>query len=206
MRAADVPGRRFHLGQITRLAGDAVAGGQEHRVLVPRAYDHDAAAGAPLTARLLKITHSDRATGGCGLVPAPRGACEIVLRPGTIAEYLARLALTNALFGDDWRCEGALRYDTDGGCGVVTSQPAIGSPLGQRARPTAAEICRYFEARDFLPVAGSEAKTFYRVADNVAVFDAHEGNVVRTPEGLLPIDVIAVHPDDRLLAVLERGL
>ena len=41
-----------------------------------------------------------------------------------------------------------------------------------------------------------QATAFYRAADNVAVFDAHAGNLIKTPWGLVPIDVVALYLDD----------
>ena len=128
----------------------------------------------------------------------------MALRPGTPSEYLQRLALHNQVFGDDYRYEGIVSKG-DGKFDLVVSQPVIKAD-SSGPKPTAAEIERYFVARGFEPVAGQEGKTYYRASDNLAVFDAHEGNLIRTAGGVLPIDVVPVHPDDRLLAALERGL
>ena len=128
------------------------------------------------------------------------GVRHIGLRPGTPTEYFARFALQNTLFGDEQRFEGVLR----GGRGemqLITSQPMV---LGER--PNTAEIACHLGGMGFEPDAGQEATAFYRVADNVAVFDAHARNLIKTPWGLVPIDVVALHPDDWLLELLEPGL
>jgi hypothetical protein len=84
---------------------------------------------------------------------------------------------------------------------IITSQPMV-----KGDRPSAAEIARYMASMGFEPVAGQEGNAFYRPSDNIAVLDAHEGNLIKAADGIVPIDVAAVHPDDRLLQVLERGL
>ncbi len=156
----------------------------------------------------VKVTVPSRE--GYGLTPfvrRGRAGWEIGLRAGTPREYLSRLALHNAVFGDDWRYAGLV---SSGGSAagsdeelpaIITVQPFL---LG--GRPGAVEIDRYFRARGFSPVAGQEAKTFYRAADNLAAFDAHEGNLIKTGEGLAPIDIVIIEPDDALLLVLEQGL
>lgn len=148
--------------------------------------------------RVVKMTSPGR--GGYGITPYVKGVGEIAHRPGTPAEYLDRLALQNTLFGDDIRYEGIVR-DARGEPQIVTSQPMV-----KGDRPVAAEIARYMEGMGFEPVAGHEGNAFYRASDNVAVLDAHEGNLIKGANGIAPIDVAVVHPDDRLLRALERGL
>ncbi len=156
--------------------------------------------------RVVKVTRPNRP--GYGLMPvvvAGRfGRSEVDLRPCTVWEYFERLRLHNDWFADDIRYAGVIPQ-ANGSWGFVTSQPAIEGAVGA-SRPAAIDIERYFRARGFQPVAGHEGKTYYRPSDNAAVFDAHAGNLVCTVGGLLPIDLVTVHPDDQLLRVLEEGL
>ena len=136
---------------------------------------------------------------GYGITPYVRGR-DIGFRPGTPAEYLDRLALQNKVFGDDQRYEG-ITQDGRGEPRIITSQAAIkGDP------PSSVEISRYMASLGFEPVSGQEGNVFYRASDNTAVFDAHGGNLIKTDYGIVPIDLATVHPDDRLLQALERGL
>ena len=51
--------------------------------------------------------------------------------------------------------------------------------------------------------------SFYRKADNLGVFDAHDKNVLRQAEGssdLIPFDVIPTHPDEGLLDFIRKTL
>ena len=81
----------------------------------------------------------------------------------------------------------------------MISQPALkGIP------PTKQGIYDSMAAAGFEVVRSVGSQFFYRPEDNVAVFDGHEGNFLETPEGVLPIDVIPVHPQGELLtAILE---
>lgn len=187
-RAAERGGQLIRPEQILRL-GQAAGRGQEHLVFI----SDDAS-------RVIKITRSDRP--GYGLIPCVRNGNAIDLRAGTPAEYFERLYLQNHLFGDDLLYECILRR-ADHRLAIVISQTAIEV---DDPKPNAAEISRYMEEMGFTSVAGHEGNAFYRASDNVAVFDAHEGNLIKTPAGLVPIDVVAVHPDDHLLRILERGL
>ena len=171
--------------QVARL-GPVLGRGQEHLVR-----------STPDGSRVVKMTVGGR--NGYGITPYVRGY-DVGLRPGTPAEYLERLALQNQIFNDDQRDEG-ITQDGRGEARILISQPAV-----EGTRPTAAEISRYMASMGFEPVSGQEGNVFYRASDNTAVFDAHEGNLIQTLSGIVPIDVALVHPDDRLLAVLERGL
>ena len=173
------------MGDVSSL-GTVMARGQEHLVR-----------STPDGQRVVKMTVGGRH--GYGITPYVRGN-DIGLRPGTPAEYLDRLALQNRVFGDGILYEGVTR-DSRGEPRIITSQPMV-----KGERPMAAEISRYMADMGFESVAGQEGNAFYRASDNVAVLDAHEGNLIKTPSGVVSIDVAVVHPDDRLLQILEKGL
>lgn len=128
------------------------------------------------------------------MVPRPcsRGALPL--------EYLDRLQLANELFGDDIQLLGII--EGPAGMQVVTSQPTVcGEP------PLQEEIAAYFEAAGFamLPpvvVRNSGALSFLRESDGVAAFDCHAGNFFVSEGQLLPIDVIVVRANERLLNAL----
>jgi hypothetical protein len=111
----------------------------------------------------------------------------------TVYEYLQRLILQNAYFGDDIRlealvnCRGRLR--------VLTSQPHIaGDPAEYR------EIEKWFLEAGFLRFEHSSRVAWYLKQVNLLVADAHEGNVIRSVSGrLIPIDLNIVKPAGALL-------
>lgn len=119
------------------------------------------------------------------------------------SEYLARLALSNDLFGDDVRLEGIAREV--GELVVFTSQPTI---VGEAARPD--EIIAFMEKRWLRRIGGEAlghagALSFYRDLDQVAVFDAHPANVLKDDAGrILPIDLIAIRASESLAVQLDK--
>ena len=121
-------------------------------------------------------------------------------RIATPLEYLDRLMLANDLFGDDIQLLGVL--DAGTGMQVVTSQPTIhGEP------PQPDEIAEFMVALGFamLPpvvVRNSGALSFLRESDGIAAFDCHVGNFFLSAGQILPIDVILVRADERLLNAL----
>lgn len=111
----------------------------------------------------------------------------------TAAEYLRRLLLQNAYFGDDIRLEAIVNC-----CGkmrVLTSQPHIaGGPASYEA------IQSWFESIGFAKIATNGRVAWYRWRENLLVADAHEGNVIATAGGeLVPIDLNLVQPEQDLL-------
>ena len=129
---------------------------------------------------------------------------EMVPRPltriATPLEYFDRLMLANELFGDDIALLGVL--DAGSGMQVVTSQPTI---RGEPPEPDA--IAEFFAALGFamLPpvvVRNSGALSFLRERDGICAFDCHAGNFFLSEGQVLPIDVILVRADERLLNAL----
>ena len=111
----------------------------------------------------------------------------------TAGEYVSRLLLQNTFFEDDIRlvavlnCGGALR--------VLTSQPHImGEP------PSQEDIVSWFGALGFSKIAIGSGIAWYHRAENLLVGDAHEGNIIKTPNGcMVPIDLNLIHPTGKLL-------
>ncbi len=170
----------------------AQQGGQEHRLY------EDAA-----RQRYVKITHPDQ----FGLYPESvpvldRGTQQLVpsfrLRKALPAEYLDRLQAHNDLFGDDHPLHGAFVHE--GRLHTVISQPALkGEPASAR------EIFDTMRDNGFEVVRSGNTPFFYRPDDNTAVFDGHEGNFLKTAVGVLPIDVIPVHPEGELLDAIREA-
>lgn len=109
------------------------------------------------------------------------------LRMATPDEYFQRLCLQNELFADDINLVGFWNDINGGGWRMVTSQPDI---VGEPA--TRIQILEGMRDYGFspLPVSGPNNAPAFRRED-VIVWDAHPGNFVMTPEGVLvPIDLI----------------
>jgi hypothetical protein len=115
-------------------------------------------------------------------------------------EYFERLLLANEIFGDDIQLLGIV--ESAEGMQVVTSQPIVrGEP------PAHDEIAAFFETAGFamLPpvvVRNSGALSFLREVDAIAAFDCHPGNFFVSEGQILPVDVIVVRANDRLLNAL----
>ncbi len=152
-----------------------VAMGAEHRVF----YDQER--------RLaLKVTN----VGMCGMTFVDGEPS-----PALPVEYLERWQLQNDLFGDVAELEGVLIAPA--GVSLVISQPWI---VG--GAPSVDEIRELLGIAEFLPTTVPES--YYSARLQLALMDCHEGNFVKTPEGLVvPIDVIFVRLDDGLRKLLE---
>jgi hypothetical protein len=174
--------KRLDKGYVSRFP--FFGSGAEHRVYHDQ--DHGLA---------IKITHP----GSFGYSAHSEGA------KATPIEYLERLSYANALFGDEIRIVGV--------CGaknmlqVIISQPWIPA---NRAEPTATEkeIEAYFERLRFRRVEiNPGVPIFYNSDVALIVADAHVGNVLRSEQGLVPIDVVIGTPGPallkRILEILE---
>ncbi len=121
----------------------------------------------------------------------------------TPLEYLERLLLQNALFGDKIDLNGVATENS--AVVIVTCQPNVtgGSVTGD-------EILEFMRRLWFQPLHGLSlgipgALAFYRDLDEVAAFDPHPGNFVKDLGGeSLPIDLILVRADHALQIVLAR--
>lgn len=104
---------------------------------------------------------------------------------GCVAAYARNLRRCNAVFGDEIRFEGILR--AEGGPMIVTTQPYT-----EGDEPEIEEIAAWFQAQGYESCGYNQ----WRHPDTgVVIADAHEGNLIKTPEGdLIPIDLQVLNP------------
>lgn len=111
--------------------------------------------------------------------------------------YLERLLLQNTYLTPGLnRLEGMVFQDGD--VAILTSQPRF-----QLNSVTQAEIDEWFVSLGFRTIAPA---AYYREEDNLGVFDAHDKNVVRAGDTLVPFDVIPCHPDGGFLSFIEGSV
>ncbi len=104
---------------------------------------------------------------------------------GSIA-YLANIAASNRLFGDDIRFHGIL--ETDKGPAFVISQPYV-----HGTEPEQKEIDAWFTANGYR----STGHNRWRNDAGTEIADAHAGNLIKTEEGeLVPIDLQVLAAED----------
>ena len=172
------------------LPSKTVRGGQEHDLFHDTARD-----------RYFKVTRY----GVFGLSPgielalvsSAEDARRFHLWEATPLEYLERLDLHNLLVPDLNFLEGVITQ-ADGDLAIVTSQPRF-----DIVPVTGAEIDAWFAVQGFRKL--TEA-AYYRGEDNLGVFDAHDKNVVRAGELLVPFDVIPCRPAGGFLKFIEDAL
>lgn len=172
------------------LPSKTVRGGQEHDLFHDTARD-----------RYFKVTRY----GVFGLSPGIELALvssaeddrRFHLWEATPLEYLERLDLHNLLVPRLNFLEGVITQ-ADGDLAIVTSQPRF-----DIVPVTSEEIDAWFAAQGFRKV--TEA-AYYRGEDNLGVFDAHDKNVVRAGEVLVPFDVIPCRPAGGFLKFIEDTL
>ena len=174
----------------TALPTKVVRGGQEHDLFHDEAND-----------RYFKVTRN----GVFGLSPgielalvsSAEDARRFHLWEATPAEYLERLHLQNLLVPGINRLEGLI-HQVNGELAIVTSQPRF-----EIVAVSVREIDAWFASLGFTKVTDS---AYYRREDNLGVFDAHDKNLVRAGEDLVPFDVIPCHPAGGFLAFIEETL
>jgi hypothetical protein len=163
-------------------------GGQEHEIVDQQD-------------RVLKVTRN----GVFGLSPgielalvsSAEEARRFHLWEASPIEYLQRLHLQNLLVPGLNRLEGVI-HQANGELAIVTSQPRFDIiPV------SVSEIDAWFAARGFEKITDS---AYYRREDNLGVFDAHDKNLVRAGEDLIPFDVIPCHPAGGFLAFIHETL
>jgi hypothetical protein len=150
--------------------------------------------------RVIKVTRG----GYFGLSPGVDFSFEIKGREhkkfklweATPLQYLERLRLQNRFTPGLVRLEGVL--DTGSELVLVTSQPRFDLLFANTK-----EIQRWFKSQDFLAITHH---AFYRHDDNFAVFDAHDKNVIRYQDTLIPFDVIPCHPDREMMDLIRAAL
>ena len=108
------------------------------------------------------------------------------------SEYLERLILHNAEFGDDIRLEG---YVDQPEPSIVISQPDIaGAPAEQEQMEEQMRNLGFYRLAE-VRLGKPCSISFYHPARRIAMFDAHPGNFFQTSEGTLPIDGIITRID-----------
>jgi hypothetical protein len=118
------------------------------------------------------------------------------LGSATAGEYLTRLVFQNQYFGDDIQLVAIV--DSKQEMRVVTSQPHIpGTPA------PAEEIRMWFQGLGFTRFECNGSAAWYRKPDNLLAADAHEGNVIKTTEGVLfAIDLNLIKPKGEMRAAV----
>ncbi len=95
------------------------------------------------------------------------------------------------------RLEGVY-HQSGGQISIVTSQPRF-DIIPVRTD----EIDSWFSRMGFGKIADA---AYYRESDNLGIFDAHDKNLVRAGETLIPFDVIPCHPSGGFLKFIEDTL
>ncbi len=91
--------------------------------------------------------------------------------------------------------EGIIAQDAPRDLAIVTSQPRF--DIVPVSTP---EIDACFAGLGFQKVTDS---AYYRAEDNLGVFDAHDKNLVRAGDDLIPFDVIPCHPGGGFLQFIQ---
>ncbi|MGC6425986.1 MAG: hypothetical protein ACON5H_03200 [Akkermansiaceae bacterium] len=111
--------------------------------------------------------------------------------------YLERLLLQNTHLTPQLnRLEGLVFQKET--LSIITSQPRFDLEAVKQD-----EISEWFGSLGFHTIARS---SYYREEDNLGVFDAHDQNVVRAGDTLIPFDVIPCHPGTGFLEFIEETI
>ncbi|MCP5533123.1 MAG: hypothetical protein H7A48_08115 [Akkermansiaceae bacterium] len=113
-------------------------------------------------------------------------------------EYLERLRLQNLLVPGINQLEGVIAHNEGGGIAIVTSQPRF-----EIVAVRTVEIDLWFAHLGFQKITDS---AYYRAEDNLGIFDAHEKNLIRAGDDLIPFDVIPCHPGGGFLEFIRDTL
>jgi hypothetical protein len=130
------------------------------------------------------------------LVSSAEDARRFHLWEATPLQYLERLELHNLLVPGLNRLEGVISQPGD--LSIVTSQPRF-----DIVAVTQSEIDDWFASLGFQKVANA---AYFRTADNLGVFDAHDKNVIRAGVTLMPFDVIPCLPEGGFLDFIRDTL
>lgn len=143
----------------------------------------------PADQRALKRTYP----GTFGIAMDQRGQPTVA----TPRFYFQRIELINAIFGSEVRLEGVTLAQSpfhdapDLQPAIVTSQPWIYDELPEQPHPTAAEVEQFFRSLGFNPQPGS-FHSWHRASDRMLVVDARVDNFIRSPDGVVPIDLVVL--------------
>lgn len=130
------------------------------------------------------------------LVSSAEDARRFHLWEATPLQYLERLDLHNLLVPGLNRLEGVIAQPGD--LSIVTSQPRF-----DIIAVTQQEIDDWFASLGFQKVANA---AYFRAEDNLGVFDAHDKNVIRVGDTLMPFDVIPCLPEGGFLDFIRDTL
>ncbi|HWB06592.1 MAG TPA: hypothetical protein VG796_26440 [Verrucomicrobiales bacterium] len=156
-------------------------GGNEHRIL------HDRTSG-----RVWKFTSPGKAGLTCeATIDKEKITASLV--DATPLEYLERLLLQNEHFGDDIELE-AIVIHAGQPC-IATSQSFIKGTAASMG-----DIERTMHDLGFLK--SPHGKAFYRPADNLAVWDAHEENFLNSGGIVVPVDLICMTATNQMVELL----
>jgi 5-enolpyruvylshikimate-3-phosphate synthase len=147
--------------------GEPASRGAEHEVFFHRDIQ-----------RVFKRTYP----GTFGSVPTPQG----LRRVATPYFYLCRIVLVNQVFGADLRLEGVTAGDPSS---VITSQPLVEAADPAHPLPLPEETQELMAQFGFEPVPNLPFDWF-RESDQVRVSDARPDNFIKTPNGVVPIDLV----------------
>jgi hypothetical protein len=129
--------------------------------------------------------------GTFGITPFPDGRQS----HATPLFYIRRLELMNRVFGSDLRLEGIVMAKSLILCttgehpGLVVSQPWIRSQDPKLPHPAMPEIDHFMQLLDFSVLTGSYFG-WHRKTDGVTVIDARPDNFIKSPEGIIPVDLV----------------
>jgi hypothetical protein len=122
------------------------------------------------------------------------------LRGATPLEYLERLLLHNAVFGDSIELLGII--DKRQALHVVITQPFIRGESSSTARIVAFMRALGFTLLPEIAVGRRGAVSFFRESDGIAAFDCHPANFLSAGHDLFPIDTLLVRAGDDLRSAL----
>jgi hypothetical protein len=174
-----------------------VRGGQEHDVIKD-----------DVSQLIIKVTRS----GSFGLEPGIELALvasdedprRFHLWEASPYSYLQRLYLHNQLIPGINTLVGIIVLPNQSGSreiSIVSSQPRFDiNPVNET------EIATWFTSLGFSQINNT---SYYREKDNLAVFDAHDKNVLRStldPSILIPFDVIPCHPAPKFLDFIQTAI
>lgn len=129
------------------------------------------------------------------LVSSSQDARRFHLWEASPLEYLERLDLHNLLVPGLNILEGVIARPDD--LSVVTSQPRF-----DVVAVSTTEIDDWFAGLGFVKITDA---AYYRESDNLGVFDAHDKNLVRFEDDLIPFDVIPCRPSGGFREFVEQA-
>jgi hypothetical protein len=172
------------------LPSTVIRGGQEHNIYHDEKKD-----------RYIKVTRNGVFGFSPGielaLVSSEDDARRFHLWEAMPLKYLERLSLQNDLVPGLNHLEGMMELP-DGGIAIVISQPRF-----DLVPVTTPGIDAWFASLRFQKVTDA---AYYRSEDNLGIFDAHDKNLVRAGDLLVPFDVIPCRPAGGFLAFIEDTL